>query len=83
MSLRRWFRRSFLALLLVSAVVPVASLSSASPSCHYYEDSEPGWVQGHGAVCMGTGSGCQECYGDGTTCVDSGGEEAPCLEYRY
>ncbi len=60
-----------------------ASLLGAQPTCNFYSNSTPSWIQGYGAVCAYTGAGCRECVGmGGTVCVDAGGEGG-CLDYPY
>lgn len=61
-----------------------ATFLGAQPTCNYYYNSTPSWIQGYGAVCAYTGAGCRECYGagGGTVCVDAGGPGG-CLDYPY
>lgn len=68
---------------IVLLLVLSASLSGAQPTCNFYYNSTPTWIQGYGAVCAYTGGGCRECVGmGGTVCVDGGGAGG-CLDYPY
>lgn len=76
------FRRVSWSLGLPALLLLSATFLGAQPTCNYYTNSTPTWIQGHGAVCAYTGAGCRECYGGGSTCVDGGGPGG-CIEYPY
>lgn len=71
----RWALAAGFSLLLVSSAL------LAWDQCVTYTNSHAGWVQGYGAVCLGTGGGCTECSGGGTVCVDEAGGEV-CIDYQ-
>ena len=77
-----WMRCLLIGSVLVLSLALSGDTSAGWDVCRTYWNSAPGYHEGYGFACMGTGSGCRECSSrNGTSCVEDI-EANACIDYQ-